>query len=53
MYRKLVVEMRSELKGLLMEIDMLLSTIFTMRVSSPNLFVPVLVRVQNGNGRQK
>lgn len=37
MYRKLVVEMRSELKGLLMEIDILLSTIFTMRVSSRNL----------------
>lgn len=29
--------MRSELKGLLMEIDMLLSTILTMRVSSHNL----------------
>lgn len=30
--------MRSELKGLLMEMDMLLSTIFTMRVSSRSLF---------------
>ena len=31
------MEMRSELKGLLIPIDMLLKTIFTMRVSSRNL----------------
>ena len=36
--RNLVVEMRSELKGLLMPMDMLLRTIFTMRVSSRSLF---------------
>lgn len=51
MYRKLVVEMRSELKGLLMEIDMLLSTILTMRVSSRNLcssFGVRCARILNG-----
>lgn len=50
MKRNFVVEMRSELKGLLMPMDMLLRTIFTMRVSSRSLFRCTGQRVQTDTG---
>lgn len=46
MKRNFVVEMRSELKGLLMDMDMLLRTILTIRVSSHNLAIEFFIEQQ-------